>query len=163
MTLFLTIIYWVLLISSIGTIIFSLPGTFFIILINFIYQLMDKVAGINWRLIIVLLIIAIALELAEFIMTAWSSKRFGASKQGTVGAIIGSIIGAIIGTGMFPFLGSLIGAFLGAFAGAFLIDFIRTGEIARSFQSGIGAFTGSVSGKLIKIIGAVGMLVIIAS
>ena len=75
---------------------------------------------------------------------------------------VGSVFGAIVGTGIVPLFGSLIGAFFGAFAGAFLIDLIRTGDPAQSLQSGIGAFSGSVGGKLIKIFGAVGMLVIIA-
>jgi len=162
MALFITIIYWVLLIFSVITIIFSLPGTFFIVLLNLLYQLVDQIDGINWKLIFILLIISVILEFAEFIITAWSSKRFGASKPGTFGAIIGSVCGAIVGTGIVPLFGSLIGAFFGAFAGAFLIDLIRTGDTTKSLQSGIGAFTGSVGGKLIKIFGAIGMLVIIA-
>ena len=158
----MTIAYWALLIFSVITIIFSLPGTFFIVLLNLLYQLVDQVDGINWKLIFILLIISVILELAEFIITAWSSRRFGASKPATVGAIIGSVFGAIVGTGIVPFLGSLIGAFIGAFTGAFLIDLVRTSDPTKSLQSGIGAFTGSVGGKLIKIFGAVGMLVIIA-
>lgn len=162
MALFLTIIYWIFLITAVFVIIFSIPGTFLIVLINLLYQLVDQFDGINWRILFLLLLIAVALELAEFFITAWSSQRFGASKAGTAGAIIGSIIGAIIGTGILPLFGSLIGAFIGAFAGAFFIDLVKTGDLNKSLQSGFGAFTGSIGGKLVKIFGAVGMLMIIA-
>lgn len=161
MNIVIAIIYWFLLVISVFTLIFSLPGTFFIVIFNFLYQLIDPVAGINWRLIMWLLLISICLELLEFIITAWSSKRYGASNQGTAAAIAGSIIGAIVGTGIFPVAGSLLGAIGGAFIGAFAIDLIRTGDTKRAYQSGIGALTGSVGGKLIKIIGAIGMLVLI--
>jgi len=61
-----------------------------------------------------------------------------------------------------PLFGSLIGAFIGAFAGAFFVDLVKTGDLNKSLQSGMGAFTGSIGGKLVKIFGAIGMLVIIA-
>jgi len=161
MNIIIAIIYWLLLITSVFTLIFSLPGTFFIVIFNLLYQLIDPVAGINWQLIMWLLLISICLELLEFIITAWSSKRYGASNQGTAAAIAGSVIGAIVGTGIFPVAGSLLGAIGGAFIGAFAVDLIRTGDTKRAFQSGIGALTGSVGGKMIKIIGAIGMLVLI--
>ena len=161
MTIIIAIIYWLLLIISVFTLIFSLPGTFFIVILNLLYQLIDPLAGINWRLVLWLLLISICLELLEFIITAWSSKRYGASNQGTATAIAGSVIGAIVGTSIFPVAGSLLGAIGGAFIGAFAIDLIRTGDAKRAYQSGIGALTGSVGGKMIKIIGAIGMLVLI--
>ena len=162
MTIFITIVYWILLIIAVLSIIFSLPGTFLMVLFNFLYQLVDNVKGVNWRIIAILLGISIILELAEYVITAWSSKKYGASRAGIAGAIIGSIIGAIIGTGILPLFGSLIGAFIGAFAGAFFIDLIKTGDLNKSLQSGFGALTGSIGGKLVKIFGAVGMLMIIA-
>ncbi len=161
MNIVIAIIYWLLLVISVFTLIFSLPGTFFIVIFNLLYQLIDPVAGINCRLVLWLLLISICLELLEFIITAWSSKRYGASNQGTAAAIAGSVFGAVIGTSIFPMLGSLLGAFAGAFIGAFAIDLIRSGDTKRAYQAGIGALTGSVGGKMIKIIGAIGMLVLI--
>jgi uncharacterized protein YqgC (DUF456 family) len=161
MNIVIAIIYWLLLVISVFTLIFGLPGTFFIVIFNLLYQLVDSITGINWRLIIWLLLISICLELLEFIITAWSSKRYGASNQGTAAAIAGSVIGAIIGTGIFPVVGSLLGAIGGAFIGAFVIDLIRTADTKKAIQSGIGALTGSVGGKMIKIIGAIGMLVLL--
>jgi len=162
MTIFITIVYWILLIFAVFSIVFSLPGTFLIVIFNIIYQLVDDIAGINWRLIAILLGISIFLELAEYGITAWSSKKYGASKAGIAGAIIGSIGGAVVGTGLFPLIGSLIGAFIGAFLGAYFVELLRTGNNHLAFQAGYGAFTGSVGAKLIKLVGAVTMLVMIA-
>ncbi|MGC9364723.1 MAG: DUF456 family protein [Fidelibacterota bacterium] len=162
MTIFLTIIYWILLLTAVVSIIFSLPGTFLIVLFHFLFQLVDSAPGIDWRIIGILLGISIALELAEFIITAWSSWHYGASRAGMVGAVIGSIVGAVLGTGIVPLFGSLLGAFGGAFCGAYLVDFLRTGDQSGALHSGIGAFTGTAGGKLLKIFGAVAMLVMIA-
>lgn len=162
MTIFISVIYWILLILSVGIIPLSLPGTFFIVGWNLLYQLLDSVPGINWRVVFILLSIAIILEVLEYLLTGWSSRRFGASRRGTLGAIVGSICGAIIGTGIVPFLGSLLGAFIGAFLGAFAVEYLARKTTHEAIWAGLGAFTGAVGGKMSKVIGAIVMLVIIA-
>ena len=154
-------VYWLLLIGSVLTIPFSLPGTFLIVVLNIIFQLIDTVPGINWNIVGILFTIAVALELFEFLITTWSSKKFGASNPGTVAAIFGSILGAIVGTGMIPIIGSLIGAFIGAFLGAFIVEYLTKNDIRNAINSGIGALTGAVGGKITKIIGGIAMLILI--
>ncbi|MCK4296796.1 MAG: hypothetical protein KAX28_09120, partial [Candidatus Marinimicrobia bacterium] len=59
--------YWLLLVGSVLVIPFSLPGTFIIVALNIIYQLIDNVPGINWNIVGILFTIAVALELFEFL------------------------------------------------------------------------------------------------
>jgi len=153
--------YWLLLVGSVLIIPFSLPGTFIIVALNIIYQLIDAVPGVNWNIVGILFSIAVALELFEFLITAWSTKKFGASNPGTVAAILGSVLGAIIGTGIIPIIGSLIGAFIGAFLGAFIVEYFRGNNINNAINSGVGALTGAIGGKITKIIGGIAMLIII--
>jgi len=157
----LNIFYWIFLIGAVFVIPFSLPGPTIIVIINFVYQLLDKSAGIDWRLVIILLVIAGLAELLEYVITAFSSKRSGASKQAMYGAVIGSIIGAIVGTGILPLIGSLVGALIGAFAGSYLIEYLRHQDSRKAYQVGVGAFTGVAGGKITKIMLAIIMLVII--
>lgn len=129
---------------------------------NLVFQLLDNDPAINWKLFGILLFLAGLAEFLEYIITAVSSRRSGASKRAMFGAVIGSIVGAMIGTGIFPVIGSLIGALGGAFVGAFLIEYLENYDRDRAIKIGIGAFTGVAGGKLTKIALAIIMLVMIA-
>ena len=157
----LNILYWLLLIGAVLVIPFSLPGPMLIVIFNFIYQLLDKHQGIDWRILLILLVIAGLAELLEYLITAFSSKRSGASKKAMYAAVIGSIAGAIIGTGFLPLVGSLLGALIGAFIGAYLVEYSRYRDFDRAFKVGLGAFSGVAGGKITKIILGIIMLVII--
>lgn len=157
----LNIIYWILLIGAVLLIPFSLPGPIIIVVINLGYQLLDKAPGLDWKLLIILFVIAALSELFEYLITAYSSRRSGGSQRAMFAAVAGSIIGAILGTGFFPLVGSLIGALAGAFAGSYLIEYLDHKDSDRAFKVGIGAFTGVAGGKITKIILAVIMLAII--
>ncbi len=154
-------VYWLFLVGSVLIIPFSLPGTFIIVALNIIFQSIDAVPGVNWNIVGILFSIAVALELFEFLITVWSSKKFGASNPATVAAILGSVLGAIVGTEIIPIIGSLIGAFIGAFLGAFISEYFRKSDIDNAINSGIGALTGAIGGKITKIIGGIAMLIII--
>jgi len=157
----LMIVYWFFLIGSLLTIPFNLSGTFLIAGFNLLYQLMDNHAGIDWEIVGILFAIAVILEAIEFGFTVWGSQKYGASRKGTVGAILGSIAGAILGAGIIPLLGALIGAFGGAFLGAFIFEYLRKRDYAYAVEVGKGALVGAVGGKLTKIIGAIAMLIVI--
>lgn len=160
-TIILNILYWFLLILALSSIPFSLPGPLMIVGINLIYQLLDKAPGIDWRLVIILLVIAGVSELIEYLITAFSSKKSGASQRAVFGSIAGSIAGAIIGTGIFPLIGSLVGALIGSFLGGFITEYMKHQDSQKAYKVGIGAFTGVAGGKLTKLTLAIVMLVII--
>ena len=163
MSVLLTVLFWVILVGSIFLIPFNLPGTFIIVFTTLGYQLIDKVPGVQWAVILILLVIAVGLELFEYFVTVWSSKKYGGSNYGTAGAVAGSILGAIFGTSILPLIGSILGAFLGGFLGAYVLEYFQNRDRDRAFSVGKGAFIGIVSGKTGKIVGAIAMLIIIAS
>ncbi len=157
------ILFWILLILAVFTIPFNLPGTFMIVGLDLMYQMVDSQPGFQWQVIGILCAIAISLELFDYLILGWSSRKFGSSRQAAIGAIGGTIIGAVIGSGILPIIGSLMGAFMGAFCGAVTVEYLRINDLNKALRSGIGAFSGVLGGKLFKIAGAIAMLIIIGT
>ena len=67
--------------------------------------------------------LALAAEIAEFVVTARATRRAGGSSRGAWWALGGSLVGALLGVPL-PLVGSLVGAFLGAFVGAWFAEII---------------------------------------
>lgn len=155
---FAHLLFWSALALSIIIIPFGLPGTFVIVGTVFLYGLITSFAVIKGSFVIVLLIIAGLGELIEFFFGAASAKKFGGSKYSMWGAIIGSFIGAIWGSGVAPIVGTLIGAFLGAFLGAAGAEFLVAKNLSKAIHVGVGAFLGTLGGKITKIIIGISMV-----
>ena len=160
MSIFILILYWILLIISIFVIPFNLPGNVIIVGLKFLHSWLF-VGIIDWKIIGILAVIAGLSELIEFIVTVKSTEHFGGSKNSMIASVIGSIIGAIVGSGFFFLVGTLLGAMMGAFVGSFIVDYHENKDTNRAMRTGMGAFTGVAGGKFSKIILAVIMLVII--
>ena len=163
MEILLIVLLYVFLLLSMMTILFNIPGTFLMTGFYLLYQLFDNQTGIDWKIVVILLAVSVVLELVEFLLTAWGSRKYGASRIGTVGAIAGSIVGAIVGTGMAPFVGTLIGAFGGAFVGAFTLEYLRKPDFDKAMEVGKGALFGAIGGKISKLVGAIALLIIIST
>jgi uncharacterized protein YqgC (DUF456 family) len=65
--------------------------------------------------------ITAAVTIADNVLPALMTKKFGGSRA----AVLGSILGLIVGMLFFPPLGLLIGSFLGAFAGEMINNRIK--------------------------------------
>jgi len=155
------ILFWLVLLGGIAVIPFGIAGTFIIVADAFFLGLLTHFAKMTPGFLLALLSVSLLVEGVEFILGAWAAKRFGSSAWGMWGAILGGFFGAIWFTPLVPPLGTLLGAFVGAFGGAFLLELLHEKDAARAFKVGWGAFLGAVSGKLLKIVAAIGMVVAI--
>ncbi len=155
------IIFWIVMIAGIVIIPFGIPGTFVIVGSTLIYGWLTNFSEVTWKFLGILLLISVFAEAVEFFMGAAAAGKYGASKQGMIGAIIGGIFGAIWDTPLLPIIGTLLGAFIGAFAGATLFEYMGSKDMQKSLRAGFGAFLGSVGGKLFKIASAVAMVVMV--
>jgi uncharacterized protein len=125
--------------------------------------------GITWTTVFVLLGLAIAGEIVEFLAGAAGAARQGASRRAIALSIVGAIVGSVVGLGIgtpIPILGSLIMAVLGgaagAFAGAYLGEVWKGRDEPERLAAGRGAFIGRIWGTVGKLaVGAV-MLAIVA-
>ncbi len=148
----------------------GMPGNWLMLLTGLIYWLVmwnsESVIAITWVTVLVLGLLAIVGELAEFLASSSATKGAGGSKRSVVLALAGSIVGGIVGLFIalpVPIVGPLIGALLfgglGAFGGAVLGEKWAGRENEESIKVGAAAFKGRIFGTLGKT--AIGFLMVI--
>ncbi len=156
-------LFWLVMVAAVLMILVGLPGTFVIVVNSLIYGVITSFDRVTGGLVALLFGIAVLAELAEFYIGAAAAGKYGASRQGMVGAILGGFAGAIWMTPFLPVIGTLAGAFAGAFAGATLLEYLQTRDWDLALRVGRGAFLGSIGGKLTKIAAATAMVVLVAA
>ncbi len=151
-------LYILVSLAGLVSLIFGLPGTFIILGASVLYGWYGGFSDITVRVIIILVVLALAGELIEFLLGILGSKKYESSNRAIVGSIIFGIIGAVMGAPFFFGIGAVIGAFAGAFAGAILMELSQGKKMDEAIKSGWGAFLGRVAGTISK--GAVGIAMI---
>ena len=108
-------------------------------------------------------VLAVIADVVEFYAGMVGARRAGASRRGSVGALVGAIVGGIGATFFIPIpiVGSLIGAVGGAAAGAWLGELTGGREHGAALKSGLGAGVGRLGGTIAKLAVAVVMWVTI--
>jgi uncharacterized protein YqgC (DUF456 family) len=151
-------LYILVSLAGLVSLVFGLPGTFIILGASVLYGWYGGFSEITVRVIIILVVLALAGELIEFLLGILGSKKYESSNRAIVGSIIFGIIGAVMGAPFFFGIGAVIGAFAGAFAGAILMELSQGKKMDEAIKSGWGAFLGRVAGTISK--GAVGIAMI---
>ncbi len=155
------IIMWIGMSLAVLVIPLGIPGTFFIAGFSLLEGVLTDFAHVTPVLVIVLFLIAIALEGLEYIITGASARKYGASRAGIFGAVGGAVLGAVFGSALLPIVGTLVGTLAGAYLGAVLVELARTNSSSIALRAGLGAFLGSAGGKLAKVVGGIVMLMLI--
>jgi uncharacterized protein len=125
--------------------------------------------GITWTTVFVLIGVAVAGEIFEFVASAAGAAKQGASRRAIVLSIVGAMIGSIVGLGVgtpVPIVGSfamaLLGGAAGAFAGAYLGESWKGRSDEERVAAGKGAFVGRLWGTVGKLVAGAIMLAIVA-
>lgn len=132
-----------IIIGIIGSVLPVLPGptlSWVGLLLIFFHQDIP----VNYTIIIVTGIIAIGINILDYIIPSQTVKKYGGSKY----AIWGTNIGLLLGL-FFPPLGFLIGAFIGAFIGQM---YFNSQDQKTAFKVAIGSFIGFITGTFMKLI-----------
>ncbi len=145
------------LVFSVFSNFYGFPGNFLIALGSLFYGVGTGFREITVSFVIIIFCVVLFIEFVEFLLIAFTARKYGSSKWGIFGAIFGGVIGAIGGTYFSPLLGVIIGSSIGVFLGAFILELINNSNVKQSLLSGFGAFLGRVGGLSIKMIGAVTM------
>ena len=133
------------LVGIIGSVLPVLPGPPFGWLGLLCLELTDAIPNNYWFLGITF-VIAIGIFILDYMMPAISTKKFGGSKAGAIGAIIGLIIGVFFSP--IPF-GFLIGPFVGAFVGEMVFN--KT-EGKQALKAAFGSFLGFIASTFMKLL-----------
>lgn len=96
---------------------------------------------VGWAIVVVIV------QLLDYYIPIWGTKKFGGGKKG----VWGSTIGVIVGMFVYPPWGIIICPFLGAVIG----ELIDNKETKVALKAGLGAFIGFLTGTLLKLVVAI--------
>lgn len=117
------------------------------------------IAGeISLGIFLLLLGLAVAAELIEWVAVDRLGRMFGGSTLTFWGALLGGGIGVLVGVPV-PVVGSLFGAFIGTLGGAVLATWLETRRLADSVRAGWGALLGRAVAVGVKVF--VGLVILV--
>jgi uncharacterized protein YqgC (DUF456 family) len=144
-------VLWSLLLVTASLFVYlGLGGNFIIVGLAIIHALITGFDPITWKLLLVLVGIALFGEGVEFVVGTFYPARQGATRAGVVGAFVGGLLGAAAGNSLVPVVGAVLGSFAGAFAGAVFGEYQGNQRLEPSLRIGAHAFIGRLTAMFIK-------------
>ena len=153
-----------LLLGFIGCIVPMLPGVPLAYLGLLLLHWTER-AQFSWEFLTIWAIIVIVIQVLDYFIPAWGTKKFGGTKWGVWGSTIGMLLGLFIG----PW-GIILGPFAGAVLGELIYfnrhpnaTFADNAQVPnatpspetnfnRALRAGFGSFIGLLTGTIIKCI-----------
>ena len=154
----LNALFWV-------SIIFSLPGTWLMVLCAVLLQLWTPCQSMfGWPVLVAAAGLAGLGEVLEFALGAAGARRAGGTRRAAALAIAGAFVGALVGTGVpVPIVGTLVGACVGAFVGSLVGDLWAGRTFLQSVLAGKGAAMGRLWGTVSKLAIGAAILILLAT
>lgn len=125
------------LLGLVGCILPIIPGPPFSFIALLIMQT-TRFGELTKTTLFVLGAITIAITLLDYIIPAWTTRKFGGSRRGAIGATLGLVAGIIL----LPPVGVIIGPFIGAFMG----EITGGASQSKATKAAIGSFIGFILG-----------------
>ena len=137
-------------VGLIGTVLPIFPGTTIILAAAIIHRIaLGPEKSVGWATVSILVVLALASFLIDFLGSYFGAKYFGATKWGTFGAIIGAVVGLFFG---------IIGLFVGPVIGAIVGEFFAGKKAIQAGRAGWGSLLGNLAGMMGKLIIALVMI-----
>lgn len=139
----------ILLLGLIGAIIPVLPGPP-LAFVGLLILHFTKFGDVRPGTLFFLAALAIIVQILDYIVPAWGTKKFGGSRYGA----IGSILGLIAGLFFLPAFGPLgiITILGGPFVGALIGEKIAGKDSDTATRAAFGSFIGFLAGTLMKLV-----------
>ena len=139
-------------VGLIGTVAPVLPGTTIILAAAVIHRIMlGAEKSIGWYTIAVLVLLTLASYGLDVFAGYFGAKHFGATKWGTLGAIVGALVGLFFG---------IVGLFVGPVIGAIAGEFVAGKRMIDAGRAGWGSLLGNIGAMLAKLLIALAMITI---
>lgn len=139
----------IILLGLIGCLLPILPGpplSFIGILIFHFTRFADFTPG----MLLFLGGLALVVQILDYIVPAWGTKKFGGTKYGTWGSILGLIAGLFFLPAIGPF--GIITILGGPFVGALIGEKIAGQNSDKAMRAAFGSFVGFLTGTLMKLV-----------
>ena len=144
----------IVFIGLIGSLLPTLPGTGIILIGAILHALITGFTPLSWQIILALTILCLAGYGGQYLITAATSRKMGASKYGVIGACVGMFVGLIM-----PIPG---GIFAGTFIGAVACEiFFAFQDFQKALKAGAGALFGTLLSLFFEFLVAMVMAVMI--
>lgn len=160
-----------LLLGIIGCVAPVLPGVPLSYVGLLLLHFTDRVQ-FSWQFLTIWAVIVVVIQMLDYFIPAWGTKKFGGSKYGVWGSTIGLVVGLFMG----PW-GIIIGPFLGAVVGELIyfnrhpqttlneteqslnnVEQKKNSNLNRALRAGLGSFIGLLTSTILKLI-CCGMMV----
>jgi uncharacterized protein len=149
----LTIAIIILILGLIGCLLPVLPGPPLSFVAIIILQF-TRFADFSGSALLFFGALALIVQVLDYIVPAWGTKKFGGSKYGMWGAIIGLIAGIFVlpalGLVLGPF--GLIGILGGPFVGALIGERMAGKGTDKAMRAAFGSFIGFLAGTFMKLV-----------
>lgn len=143
MDLFLIILAGLLLLLGfLGSVLPVLPGVPLSYLGIILLHLTTKVEFTS-EFLVLWGIIVVVVQVLDYIIPVWGTKKFGGSKSGVWGSMIGIVVGLFFGP---------VGIILGPFVGAILGELLSGKASKEAIKAGFGSFVGFLLGTISKLV-----------
>lgn len=97
-------------------------------------------------------LLAAVVQVLDFIVPAWGTKKFGGSRMGMWGAVIGLIAGLFFLPAFGPFgIFTIMG---GPFLGAYVGEKLEGKNSEKALRAAFGSFIGFLAGTMMKLVAA---------
>ncbi|NMA70239.1 MAG: DUF456 domain-containing protein [Desulfitobacterium sp.] len=130
-------------IGLVGTVLPMLPGPILIYAGMLLYGLMTDFATLDLKFYLIQGLVFALIFFVDYLATALGTRRYGGSKQASIGAALGMLVGFF-----FAPIGIILGPFLGAVGAEILL---RRTKLKNSFRIGIGTLIGLLGGIVVKL------------
>ena len=154
----LAIVCICLMLLSLMLIFLGLPGTWVIIGITGLWAFLSGAPDFGWQFFVLVLGLAAAGEVVEFLAGYYGAKRFGGSSKGSIGGVIGAIVGGFLCAPLFFGFGALLGALGGGFTGCFLMEKMHGASGSAAANAALGSTLGRFGGFLVKLSIGIGII-----
>lgn len=133
--------------GMVGNFLPVVPGLFVVWLGMLLHRLLLGEASVSWLFLLICLVVVIAAQLLDVLLSWWGARRFGASWYGGLGAVIGLLLGPFLLAPLITPLGGLVaGPILGAVAG----ELLRGRGLGSAGKAGLGTIVGGLVSVLLK-------------
>lgn len=150
MELLLLVFGVICLITGLAGAVLPLPGPA-LSFVGLILIQYSHYAEFSTYLLVTFGILTVVIAVLDYYIPIWGIKRFGGTRNGTIGAFIGGLAGL--------FIIPAVGIFLGTFVGALIGELIGGLGIKKALKSAIGSFVGFLTGIFVQITLCIVMIV----